>query len=107
MASYDGEAYEDEDEALDELAYEAAEGPGSRMGADVTLLTAFSSLGSKRPLASAVAGSSFLGPGWWEQAVSFVNCSAARTILRWLASSMASVYGPRSLRCGDLRWFTP
>lgn len=34
MASYDGESYEDEDEALDELAYEAAEGPGSRMGAD-------------------------------------------------------------------------
>jgi len=48
MASYeyeDGETYESEDEALDELAYEAAEGPGSRMGADITLLTAFSSLG--------------------------------------------------------------
>src|SRR5688500_13408630 len=41
----DADAYEDEDELLAQLAYEAAEGPGSRMGADITLLTAFSSLG--------------------------------------------------------------
>ena len=74
MASYDGESYEDEDEALDELAYEAAEGPGSRMGADITLLTAFSSLGFQTT-------PGLVGTG----AVNFVNCSAARTILRWLA----------------------
>jgi hypothetical protein len=47
MARHEDEydAYEDEDEALDALVNEAAEGPASKMGVDVTLLTAFSSQG--------------------------------------------------------------
>jgi hypothetical protein len=44
-AEYEDEAYEDENEALDMLAYEAAEGPASKMGVNVALLLAFSSEG--------------------------------------------------------------
>jgi hypothetical protein len=40
------EAYEDEGETLDELAYEAAEGP-AKWSADLTLLTAFTGLASR------------------------------------------------------------